>query len=229
MGGDHYPIIGRLELKTIQGFQINDTFANLTKRLQIKVLNVPENRYSVTFFSGNTQGQIVFVLYVKDDFYLDQESGVAKLYIDGEEFTGKNIIIQCNRKLNYNKYVVVNSTTVLQSFSEPLRISAGDKVTVNITGIQDQLVVVQPETQMFLPYDKAIYVNYWGASSQVLPSSQFVAVDDPIKQYTSFTFTGLTKVGTAAIVGSGIPDNFFFNITISPGPMSSDYSSVTLE
>jgi hypothetical protein len=100
MGGDHYPIIGRLELRTIQGFQINDTFANLTKRLQIKVLNVPENRYSVTFFSGNTQGQILFVLNVKDDFYLDQESGVAKLYIDGEEFTGKNIIIQCNRKLN---------------------------------------------------------------------------------------------------------------------------------
>jgi hypothetical protein len=72
---------------------------------------------------------------------------------------------------------------------------------------------------MFLPYDKAIFVNYWGASSQVLPSSQFVAVDDPINQYTSFTFTGLTKVGTATIVGSGIPDNFLFNITISPGPM----------
>lgn len=45
IGGQQFPIIGRIELRTYQGFKINDTFADLSQRIQILVLNVTSDKY----------------------------------------------------------------------------------------------------------------------------------------------------------------------------------------
>jgi hypothetical protein len=49
------------------------------------VIDVPDSKYQVQFYPGNTQGQVLFIIYLKDDYYLDSESAIARLYIDGEE------------------------------------------------------------------------------------------------------------------------------------------------
>lgn len=85
IGGDQFPIIGRIELKTVQGFRVNDTFANLARRISIKIVNVSSTRYTVRFYPGNTHGQFIFLLFLRDDFSLDQDSAVARLYIDDIE------------------------------------------------------------------------------------------------------------------------------------------------
>ena len=65
IGGDQFPIMGRIELKTFYGFRINDTFTNLVRRINIKVLNVSSSRYTVRFYPGNTQGQFIFLLFLR--------------------------------------------------------------------------------------------------------------------------------------------------------------------
>ena len=42
-----------------------------------------ESKYSVQLYPGNTMGQVIFVIFVKDNYYLDRESAVASLFIDG--------------------------------------------------------------------------------------------------------------------------------------------------
>jgi hypothetical protein len=42
---------------------------------------------------------------VKDDFNLETQSPIGKLYIDEEEWTNKQIVIQCDRKANELKYI----------------------------------------------------------------------------------------------------------------------------
>jgi hypothetical protein len=42
------------------------------------------------------------VIFIKDNYYLDRESAVASLLIDGYEWPNKQIVIQCDRKLGYN-------------------------------------------------------------------------------------------------------------------------------
>ena len=37
MGGETYPIIGRIDLKTTQGFRKNDTFTNLFSRFSFTI------------------------------------------------------------------------------------------------------------------------------------------------------------------------------------------------
>ena len=82
-GGDEYPVIGRLDFRTVQGFRFNQSYAQLQPRIGIKLINFSENRYSVQLYPGNTMGQVIFVIFVKDNYYLDRESAVASLFIDG--------------------------------------------------------------------------------------------------------------------------------------------------
>jgi len=83
VGGDEYPVIGRLDFRTVQGFRFNQSYAQLQPRISIKLVNVSETKYSVQFYPGNTMGQVIFVIFVKDNYYLDRESAVASLFIDG--------------------------------------------------------------------------------------------------------------------------------------------------
>ena len=83
VGGDEYPVIGRLDFRTVQGFRYNQSYALLQSRIRIKVINVSESRYSVQLFPGNTMGQVIFVIFVKENYYLERESAVASLFIDG--------------------------------------------------------------------------------------------------------------------------------------------------
>jgi hypothetical protein len=83
VGGDEYPVIGRLDFRTVQGFRFNQSYAKLQPRIGIKLINVSETRYSVQFYQGNTMGQVIFVIFIKDNYYLDRESAFASLFIDG--------------------------------------------------------------------------------------------------------------------------------------------------
>ena len=82
-------MIGRIDFRTTQGFRFNQSYTVLQPRLSIKLFNVSDTKYSVTFYPGNTWGEVVFVIFVKDNFYLDTESAVGSLYIDGEEWPNK--------------------------------------------------------------------------------------------------------------------------------------------
>ena len=76
-------MIGRLDFRTVQGFRFNQSYAKLQPRIGIKLINVSETRYSVQFYPGNTMGQVIFVIFIKDNYYLDRESAFASLFIDG--------------------------------------------------------------------------------------------------------------------------------------------------
>lgn len=114
IGGNSFPIIGRIELRTFLGFRINNTFANLSKRLSIIINNATD--YTVNFYPGSTQGQIIFTIFITDDYFMKTESPIAMLYIDNVPFDNKNIIIQCNKKQNYNKVIVSDSGTLFPAF-----------------------------------------------------------------------------------------------------------------
>ena len=83
IGGFQYPIVGRLELRTILGFRINDTFANLSKRVSLNLINVTSDKYQVNFFPGSTLGTMFFSLFVYDDYFLGSPSPLARLVVDG--------------------------------------------------------------------------------------------------------------------------------------------------
>lgn len=57
------------------------------------MLNVSSSKYQVTFYPGNTQGVVLFALFLIDDYYMDSDSGIAKLYIDNIEVPGGTIFI----------------------------------------------------------------------------------------------------------------------------------------
>ncbi len=103
------------------------------------MIDVPDSKYQVQFYPGNTQGQVLFIIYLKDDYYLDSESAIARLYIDGEEQSYKNIIIQCERKINFNKFMVNPNAAInqnnylLQSFN--FLVIAGQPFSINTTAI----------------------------------------------------------------------------------------------
>ena len=96
VGGSSFPIIGRIELRTFLGFRLNDTFANLSNLLSIIINNA--TNYTVTFYPGSTQGQIMFTIFIIDDYFMKTESPIAMLYIDNIPFANKKIIVQCNKK-----------------------------------------------------------------------------------------------------------------------------------
>jgi hypothetical protein len=84
--------------------------------------------------------------------------------------------------MNYVKYVSQRNTTsnITQFFTKfdpasPVVIRAGDPLPLNITAFMDY-AVSPPESGQFMPYDKAIYVNYTminapGLVGSVKPSS----------------------------------------------------------
>lgn len=87
--------MGRLELRSFQGFRFNDTFANLSKRISMKLTNnISETLYTLRLFPGNTMGHIIFTLWVKPDFALNEDSVLARFFIDDIELTTtRNIVV----------------------------------------------------------------------------------------------------------------------------------------
>lgn len=226
--------MGRIELRTSQGFRLNDTFTKLARRLNIKLLNVSASRYTVRFYPGNTQGQFIFILFVRDDFALDKESAIARVYIDDIEVsTIRQIVVQCDKRLSYQKNKVNSTNGTLNYLSrfEPQQIvvRAGDPVTLNLTGYMDY-VVVPTETGQLMPYDQALFINYTNTSSDAAwPVTAARVREDPANMIQQFTFTGLTRAGSVALLGSGIPDTFSYNFTVIPNLPSGLYSQVSNE
>jgi hypothetical protein len=77
---------------------------------------------------------------------------------------------------------------------------------------------------MFLPYDQNVYINY--TNTAINPVTQVSLQEDPVRKIQTFTFTKLRQAGNCSLLGSGIADSFFFNITVIPGLPSADFSQV---
>lgn len=77
----------------MQGFRRNDTFANIFSRITLAIDGISNNQYTFIPYSGNTNGQILFAIFLKNDYYNDRLTTTAKLYIDGIEFTNRQITL----------------------------------------------------------------------------------------------------------------------------------------
>lgn len=133
--------------------------------------------------------------------------------------------------MNYNKYLVVQNgtaTTFAQKLSDGFSPVAGDRLSLNFTGLLDTLIGGPQEMTQFLPFDRSIYLNYTNLSYPITAES---ALDDPQRLQTRFIFSQLTKAGPVVIQGSGISSDggFNFNFTVRPGPPSAAYTQVTNE
>jgi hypothetical protein len=69
-----------------------------------------------------------------------------------------------------------------------------------------------------------LYINY--TNTAINPVTQVSLQEDPIRKIQTFTFSKITQAGNCSLLGSGIPDSFFFNLTVLPGLPSADFSQV---
>ena len=61
--------------------------------MSLAIDGLDPTKYYYNFYPGSTAGMVLFNIFVTDDFFNDGKQAIARVFINGTEFTNKAINI----------------------------------------------------------------------------------------------------------------------------------------